>query len=325
MNRNKVKEINQVFLMTVLFSVIASFINGIILAVTNNYLIILLTSQIILILPTIIYLTKNKIKLSKAIRLKKIKASNSALVVLFAFLIIPVMTFINAISMLFVENTTSTLMINVIENNGLLASLFMIALVPAVFEEIVYRGMFYNEYSKENPLQAIFLSAFLFGIIHLNLNQFAYAFAVGIIFALIIEATDSILSTMIIHFIINGNSVFGLYIYPKLIEGMNKFIGMQIGGEDFNVEQYFSEIIENVDQILSFSYIMETYFVTALICFVLAFIVYRTIAKNNGRWEYIKDIFKGNQKNGKLISGSLVAGIVICIVIMIMQEISFNL
>ena len=200
------------------------------------------------------------------------------------------MTFINAISMLFVENTTSTLMINVIENNGLLASLFMIALVPAVFEEIVYRGMFYNEYSKETPLQAIFLSAFLFGIIHLNLNQFAYAFAVGIIFALIIEATDSILSTMIIHFIINGNSVFGLYIYPKLIEGMNKFIGMQIGGEDFNVEQYFSEIIENVDQILSFSYIMETYFVTALICFVLAFIVYRTIAKNNGRWEYIKEV-----------------------------------
>lgn len=321
MVRNKVLSINKVFLITVIFSILGSYINGFILTLTDNYFVILLTSQIILILPSVIYLIQNKVNPLKAIRFKKMRVSNILLVILFGMLIIPVMTLINAISMLFVENTTSTFMVNIVENNGLLLSLCIVAFIPAVLEESVYRGIFYNEYRKANPLQAIFLSAFLFGIIHLNFNQFAYAFAMGIIFALIIEATDSILSSMIIHFVINGTSIVTLYIYPKLIGWLNKIYNLQVPGENFDFEQYINERTGDIDQILDISFIMESYFLPAVICAILAFIVYRTIATNTGRWEHIKSIFKGNQKKEKLISPSLVLGIIICIGLMVLQEI----
>ncbi len=321
MDRNKVLSINRVFLLTVVFSVLGSFINGYILMYTGNYSVVLLTSQIILILPSIIYLVMTRTKLRDAIRFKKMGLSNTILVIVFSFLIMPIMTLINAISMLFVDNTTSEVMMNIVEKNGLLLSLFMVALIPTIFEEFVYRGIFYNEYRKANPLKAIFLSAFLFGIIHLNFNQFAYAFAMGIIFALIIEATDSILSTMIIHFIINGNSILALYLYPKLIGFIDKIYGSSIMGDNFNFEEYIQDMTQNIDEILSLSYIMKTYLLPAVVSSALAFIVFRTIARNTGRWDYVKGIFRENRTGKRLISVSLAIAIIMCIVLMIIQEI----
>ncbi len=322
MDRNRVKSVNNVFLITVLFSIIGSYINGFILTLTDNFIVILLSSQIILILPSLIYIVRYGLNIKEEIRFNKMSIGNIVLLIVFSFLIIPVMTFINAISMLFVENQTTTVMLDVVSQNGLFFSIIMVALIPAVFEESVYRGVFYNEYRKTNPLQAIFLSAFLFGIIHLNFNQFAYAFAMGIIFALIIEATDSILSAMIIHFIINGSSIFTLYISPKLINLLEEIAGSQLLGEDFSFEEYLGDITQNLDQFLNFSYIIQNYLLPAIVSGILAFLVYRTIARNTGRWEYIKDIFRGKQKKGKLISGSLVLGIIICIGLMILNEIT---
>lgn len=323
MNRYKVLTINRIFLLTVLFSVLGSFINGYIIMYTGNYLLVLLISQVILLLPSLIYLIISKSKVKEAIRFKSIRPSNVILLIVFSFLILPLMTLINAISMLYVENMTSTVMLNIVEKNGLLLSLFMVAFIPAIFEESVYRGIFYNEYRKANPLKAILLSAFLFGIIHLNFNQFAYAFAMGIIFALIIEATDSILSTMIVHFIINGNSILALYLYPKLIELIDKVYNSASIGENFNFENYLQDMTQNMQEILSLTYIMKTYLMPALVSSILAFVVFRTVAINSGRWDHIKRIFNFNYRSNKLISFSLVVGIVLCTMLMIIQEIGF--
>ena len=130
----------------------------------------------------------------------------------------------------------------------------MVAVIPSLFEESVYRGIFYNEYRKESPLKAILLSGFLFGIIHLNFNQFAYAFAMGIIFALIIGYRFN-LSTMIIHLIINGNSILTLYLYPKLIELLDKAYGSSLLGRAL-VQEYIKDMTQN-DEMLSFSLIIK--------------------------------------------------------------------
>ena len=223
--------------------------------------------------------------------------------------------------MIFVDNSTLEFMENIIGNNGLFLSLVIVALIPAILEETVYRGIFYNEYRKVNPLKAIFLSAFLFGIIHLNVNQFTYAFAMGIVFALTIEATDSILSTMIIHFFINATSVMTLHVLPYIMKALEKLmVSMEL-----NPEEHLATIESGVDEILNFPFVMKTYFLPAIISTVLAFVVYRTIAKNSNRWEHVKGIFTKKTKEGKLISGSLIVAILICIVLMIVQEIVIKL
>lgn len=342
---SRVRSVNLVFLATVFMSIAGSLVMPWVFEFTNNYFIILLLSQIVLVIPSAVYLITQKVNAAQAIRFRKIKISNIILIVIFSYLISPLMNLINALSMLYVQNDTADFMNHIVSQNGFLLSLFMIAFVPCIFEESVYRGIFYNEYSKIDPLKGIFLSGFLFGIIHGNINQFSYAFAMGIVFALLIEATDSILATMIVHFIINATSVLVMWLYPTLF----KVLEALYGKEQYNADELLKSMNSGLTDNMTLGYVLQSYGLTALIATVLAFIVFRTIAKNSGRWEYIKGIFRRNRMNTgyraekdyytqegdislsgsyngepakreRLISISLIAAIIICVALMIINE-----
>lgn len=343
---SRVKSVNLVFLATVLMSIAGSLVMPWVVEYTDNYFIVLLLSQIVLVIPSAIYLIARKVNVAQAIRFHRIKISNIILIIILAYLISPLMNLINALSMLYVQNDTTDFMSNIVSNNGFLLSLIMIAFIPCILEESVYRGIFYNEYSKVSPLKGIFLSGFLFGIIHGNLNQFSYAFAMGIVFALLIEATNSILATMIVHFFINATSVFVMALYPTLF----KVLEALYGSEQYNADELIKSINSGPLDNMDLGYVIQSYGLTALIATVLAFIVFRTIAKNSGRWEYVKGIFRkkgaGREyypsqaeyyteegdislqtsyypepvKKGRLVSVSLIIAIVICITLMIVNE-----
>lgn len=324
---DRVKLINRVFLATILTSIVGSFFNEWLSAHTDNIMFLLLSSQIILVIPSVVYLIIYKINPCKAIRFHKIRLSSIVLIILFAYLITPLMNFINAISLLFVRNDILHVINNIVENNSFLLSLFMVAFIPCILEEAVYRGIFYSEYSKVNPLKGILLSAFLFGIMHGNINQFSYAFAMGIVFALLIEATNSILSTMIVHFIINGTSILFLEAYPKLLYLLERLYGT----DTLNAKEMIDSVKNGTAESIGVSGVLA-YGLAAIVPTILAFIVYRTIARNSGRWEYVKGIFRkvsttytediqvSYRKRG-LITLSLLIGIAICIFIMISNEI----
>lgn len=340
---SRIQRVNMVFCATVLISVGSSFIP--LSEFTSNDTIRLLLSQFILVLPAIVYIIKSKQKYSEIIRFRKMKAGNIVLTIVLTFLVMPVMTLVNAISMLFTVNTTVGTMSQITGNTSFLISFITIALIPSIFEESVYRGVFYNEYRKVRPLAGIILSAFLFGILHGNFNQFSYAFFMGIVFALVIEATDSILSTMIIHFIINFNSVAILSFYPKFIdylssvyhtakeagnESLMNFISGFVGTEEISMDG-ISQAAQTLDS-ETLGSIIRLYGMPALICSILAFLVYRVIAKNTGRWELIKNIFQrtsnqepdsqliGTKADTRLITIPLLASIMFCLFMMIVNE-----
>lgn len=339
----KVKKINYVFLCTVLIILISG--SGLIpfekFVHTNTQL--LIVSQLLIVLPSIVYLLMNRISYKEAVRFKKVRPANVVLLIVFTFLLLPVMTFINALSQLYAVDTTTDVMTSIANKSPFIVALFTVAFVPCFFEESVYRGVIYNEYSRHNKLGAIFLSAFLFGILHGNLNQFTYAFAMGIVFAFVIEATDSILSTMIIHFIINGNSVVILYLYPKMLNyleqlyqnalangdsSMVTMIEKAVGGNNFNA----NELMQNASAALgdyTLGTVIVSYGFVALVCGILAFFVYRTIAINANRWEAVKSIFQreSKEREERLFSKKnfpyfvpLYIAMAICIISMILNE-----
>ena len=51
------------------------------------------------------------------------------------------------------------------------------------------------------------MSGLVFGLFHLNINQFCYAFVIGVVFAFLVEATGSIWSSVLAHFAINTYSI----------------------------------------------------------------------------------------------------------------------
>ncbi|WP_312102819.1 CPBP family intramembrane glutamic endopeptidase [Lachnoclostridium sp.] len=327
---NYVRKINIVFLCTIATIFLSNMIPF--RDFVSNEALLLLISQAIIAGPSIVFLIiesrrQNVLEINypsmgyetredkKSIReqlcFHKVSISNVFWLILFTICITPAINFVNAISRMFSVAAINDTMFNITHKNSYLIALFCVAFVPCVMEEIVYRGLFYQGYRRVNPLGAAFLSAFLFGILHGNLNQFCYAFIMGIVFAFVIEATDSIVSTMIIHFIMNGWSITLLYAIPRLFKYLNNMANEAIArgdqelansitkliGTDVDFDQVFQASGNAVLSDMKFIDILGTYGLTALLGGILAFLIYRKIAKNTGRYEYIKSLFSKNKEN----------------------------
>ena len=97
-----------------------------------------------------------------------------------------------------------------------LLSMLTVAVMPAMFEEFSHRGMLLSGFSKISSMKAVVLSGLLFGLMHLNINQFFYAFVVGMLLATVALITRSIWPSVIIHFINNGFSAAMVLLFPDM-------------------------------------------------------------------------------------------------------------
>ncbi|MBQ2063437.1 MAG: CPBP family intramembrane metalloprotease [Firmicutes bacterium] len=84
---------------------------------------------------------------------------------------------------------------------------FAMAILPALFEEMLCRGVLFDGYKEAPAWYQIVLPACFFGFLHMNFQQISYALPMGIILALVVYYTRSIFASIIIHFIVNGTQV----------------------------------------------------------------------------------------------------------------------
>ncbi len=90
----------------------------------------------------------------------------------------------------------------------LILELLCTAIMPAIFEELNYRGLTLQMFRDvEDEKITMVLLAILFSLGHQNVMQTGYTFVGGLIFAFLAIKTKSIIPGMIIHFINNGTSV----------------------------------------------------------------------------------------------------------------------
>lgn len=176
------------------------------IGITDPKLILFLNHFIILIIPAIVFLIISKEPVKKTLRLKKLHWQDTLLIILLAFIVQPVMNFLSLITVFFFNNEVGAFVNNIISAPYILL-LAVMALLPAISEEITLRGVILSGYDNKNRYVAAAITGLFFGILHLDPQQFLYTAALGFIFALVVRITGSIYSSMIMHFIINGTSV----------------------------------------------------------------------------------------------------------------------
>ena len=84
-------------------------------------------------------------------------------------------------------------------------ALLLVALVPALCEEIVFRDFMLNQTLGYNLVTAALINGIYFGLIHMNLQQLPYAAMMGVVLFLVAAFTRSVLSAVILHFIVNAS------------------------------------------------------------------------------------------------------------------------
>lgn len=310
----EIREANELFFLTVITGLVGSYVYHGLGLNNGDFMVSLLYSQFILVAPTLIYVLTSKVNIKERFRYHKIKIGTVLMAFVFAFLIMPLMQEINLISMLFAKNETSSKIFSITEGRPFLVSALVIAVIPAFFEESVYRGCFFHAYSKKSPMKAIFLSALFFGLMHLNFNQFSYAFAMGMIFCFLVEGTGSIFTSMIVHFTINCSSVVMVYVEPilaKVLNGKNS-----VGANAFNTD--VANIPKKVLLLAILFYGVVACFTTAL-----AIGLYVLMVKHEGRWEHLKLMFarrKEPRERESFITFPMVVAILICLTYMVYGE-----
>ena len=259
------------------------------------------------LIPVLLYVAVTRGRCVEDIPFRPLKPGTVLLIMLFSILLLPVVTWINMFSMIFSENYVSQEMESAVAS-PFLGNMVFLALIPAVLEEYSVRGVMFHEYRRAGILKGAVVSGVLFGLMHRNLNQFCYAAVLGVIFALLVEATGSVFSSMIAHFTINMNSVILIELQSSVV--MDTGSGNQA-----------QAVLSRGEWMMMWAY--DT--VIAVIFGLMAFGVFVWITKRSRRTEHMLRVLhplenREGENTCRILTPSLVLGTAVCIVYMVFLE-----
>ena len=104
-------------------------------------------------------------------------------------------------------------------DNALVIGVFHIGIVPAVCEEILFRGYFLKSLEKSmKVIWAILITSFIFGIFHAQLSNALPLATLGVFLAYVTYISDSLIPAMVAHFVNNGGQVIASSFYPEMLD-----------------------------------------------------------------------------------------------------------
>lgn len=109
------------------------------------------------------------------------------------------------------------LLINTITYSGLAINLFMIAILPGIGEELLFRGVLQNIFTRwiRNPHFAIWIVAILFSAIHVQFYGFLPRMLMGALFGYLYYWGKSIWLPIVAHFANNAYAVISAFVFLK--------------------------------------------------------------------------------------------------------------
>jgi len=121
-----------------------------------------------------------------------------------------------------VELEKLTIFLTEFENTDqFILALLVIAVLPAIGEELLFRGIFQNLFNSwlKNPQAAIWITAFLFSVFHFQFYGLIPRMLLGALFGYLYWWSGNLTIAMFGHFINNGFMLIMLYLFQtELIE-----------------------------------------------------------------------------------------------------------
>lgn len=191
--------------------------------------IMLLCNQVIFAVTPLIYSRFNGINYMREINIKRgISPLQGGMIVIISLLCIVAFMPLSSLFILLVTKLGYAYEMSVpsyVDNFGIfLVSMIFVAVLPAIGEEILYRGFVARGMRKFGVLGAMILSSLLFATAHGNLMQLVYQFFIGLVLFTVYFATRSIIASALLHFLNNGIALL-----------INLILFKTTGSVDFNI------------------------------------------------------------------------------------------
>lgn len=261
-------------------------------------------SELLFLIPVLVAVCMDKFNVLRGVKLRPVGIRVILWSLLLGLLLLPVALLLNLLTQFLVPNAVSTVMSN-LSAMPLWLNFLYIAVLPAIVEEYIFRGVFFQAFRADGLVKTALYTGAMFGLAHLNLNQFLYAMVMGVLFAFLDEAAGSVYASMLAHTVING---FNVLMFQLMTTDLPENVTSAI------VEaQSRTSSVEDISLIW---WILLTAIATA--CFILAIIIIRQIAKTTGREKLFSEACRGRDKlrgkEGRAFTVELLIGLLVPVV-----------
>lgn len=265
---------------------------------------------------------------------RRMKISSFLMTALATLLIMPLVTVLNALTLFFTNNEVASIQGDIL-SIPFPIMFFMIGIFGPFCEEFVFRGVIYGSYADQSKaarskmpagskgraasggMRPILLSAFLFGLMHMNFNQAVYAFAIGIFLAILVEAAGSLWASVFCHMFFNSCQVVMMYLSKAVLGNAYGEAVSETAAEMTHAQLQAG---------------LAVYLIIAAVTTPIAGCCVAWVVKNEGRQETVRALFPASigdkaQKNSPgiaawrepLVTTPLIVAIVICLGYMSME------
>lgn len=188
----------------------SSFIPDSITGTGNDpYIVASLIQLFILAIPALIFCRLRGGGYMKKLRFKMFRSSHAALI-LFSVMLM----FFGSCGLNFLMYTIfpdANIAVGYDSSAGFAGGLYLVltmAVIPAITEEFLFRGVIVAEYESEGVPAAVIISSLTFAMLHFSFVKLpAYLFC-GFILVMVLYATRSIFAAMIVHMLNNTATIF---------------------------------------------------------------------------------------------------------------------
>ena len=215
------------------------------------------------------------VKTVPAVKLEKrpMKAGHFVLAVIMTFAIMYVSNIIGNILTAIIGfmkgGAVENVAIDMISGLNLFWLFVYTVLCAPVMEEYIFRKLIVDRTARYGQGVAILLSGFMFGLFHGNLNQFAYAFTLGMFLAFLYVKTGKLKVTIAIHMIVNFMGGVASSLIMKLLD-LEEYLRIVESGDFTAMTEYVMENSLGILILLGFS----VYVITVIIVGGIMIIVF---------------------------------------------------
>jgi len=260
-------------------------------------------------IPCAAYLIAHRQNIRQILPLRPLGLMNTLMVIGMSIAIYPLTLLIGAIFGAIFGSPIGYMMTDFIDESGIWLMLLLVPVLPSIFEEVALRGIVFSGYKSVKIFTAALINGLFFGILHLNLHQFSYAFILGFIMCYMMWYTKSLWAPILCHFVVNTLATLLLY------------IGMGIDGEGLAAEVEYG--VSGVDMTATQEFLDGLIVVggVALVFFGIFIVIYRAFKRHNLARNDAAGIATDTYapaERGRVLTWSLVATVALGLVMMIL-------
>ncbi|MCX7708562.1 MAG: CPBP family intramembrane metalloprotease [Clostridia bacterium] len=195
------------FLVFQIVLVVLSIIYGADYIDRNIYPVLLVNQYVLILIPVLVFMRAGNYSFKEVFRINSPGILPGILIVFCSLVAYPIANFINCVVVYLLQfiGKIPAQPIPVPQNYTELAvGILIVAVSPAICEEMLHRGVLLKAYENRGSIKAVFITSVIFGFFHFDITNFFGPIFLGILIGYYVIRTNSIFAGMLAHFINNA-------------------------------------------------------------------------------------------------------------------------